>query len=32
MVGYRNNSTVAKKAAEVAQEKEQYLAQGEFHP
>ena len=30
MVGYRNNSDVAKKAAEVAQKKEEQLAHGEF--
>ena len=32
MVGYRNTSDVAKKAAEVAQIKEQQLAHGEFYP
>ena len=32
MVGYRNTSNVAKKAAEVAQKKEQYLAHREFYP
>ena len=32
MVGYRNTSDVAKKAAEVAQKKEQYVTHGEFYP
>ena len=31
-VGYLDNSGVAKKAAEVAQKKEQQLAQGKFYP
>ena len=32
MVGSKNTSDVAKKAAEVAQKKEQYLVHGEFDP
>ena len=32
MVGYKGTFDVAKKAAEVAQNKEQYLAHGEFYP
>ena len=32
MVGYKDNSDVAKKAAEVVQKKEQKLAHGEFYP
>ena len=32
MVGYRNTSGVAKKAAEVTQKKEQQLVHGEFYP
>ena len=32
MVGYRDTSDVAKKAAEVAQKKEQQLVHGEFYP
>ena len=31
MVGYKDTSDVAKKAAEVAQKKEQELAYGEFY-
>ena len=31
MVGYRDTSDVAKKAAEIAQKKEQWLAHGEFY-
>ena len=31
-VGYWDTSDVAKKAAEVSQIKEQYLAHGEFYP
>ena len=31
MVGYRNTSDVAKKAAEVAQKKEKQLVHGEFY-
>ena len=32
MVGYKDKPDVAKKAAEVAQKKEQKLAHGEFSP
>ena len=32
IVRYRDTSYVAKKAAKVAQKKEQYLARGEFYP
>ena len=32
MVGCRNTSGVAKKAAEVTQKKEQQLVHGEFYP
>ena len=32
MVGYKDASDVAKKAAEVAQKKEKWLAHGEFYP
>ena len=32
MVGYKDTSDIAKKAAEVAQKKEQKLAHGEFYP
>ena len=32
MVGYKDTSDVAKKAAEVAQKKEQERAHGEFYP
>ena len=32
MVGYRNTSDEAKKAAQVAQKREQQLAHGEFYP
>ena len=32
MVGYKDTFDVAKNAAEVAQNKEQYLAHGEFYP
>ena len=32
MVGYRNNTGVAEKAAGVAQKKELSLAHGEFYP
>ena len=32
MVGYRDISDLAKKAAEVAQKKEQQLAHGKFYP
>ena len=32
MVGYRDTSDVTKKAAEVAQIKEQLQAHGEFYP
>ena len=32
MVGYKDTSDVAKKAAEVAQKKEQYLVHGLFYP
>ena len=31
MVGYKDTSDVAKKAADVAQKKEQWLACGEFY-
>ena len=32
MVGYKDTSDVARKAAEVAQKKEQWLAHCEFNP
>ena len=32
MVGYKDTSNVAKKTADVAQKKEQYLTHGEFYP
>ena len=32
MVGYRDTSGIAKKATEVAQEKEQEVAHGELYP
>ena len=32
MVGYKDTSDVAKKAAEVAQKKEQELTHSEFYP
>ena len=32
MVGYKDTSDVVKKAAEVAQKKEQKLVHGEFYP
>ena len=32
MIGYKGISDKAKKAAEVAQKKEQQLAHGEFYP
>ena len=32
MVGYKDTFDVAEKAAEVAQNKEQYMVHGEFYP